>query len=57
MKRFEGKVALVTGGNSGVGLATARRLQGEGARVAIPGQSKEVLDDVVKTIGSGVVAE
>ncbi|MER8556781.1 SDR family oxidoreductase [Mesorhizobium sp. M0965] len=33
MKRFEGKVALVTGGRSGIGLATARRLTAEGARV------------------------
>jgi NAD(P)-dependent dehydrogenase (short-subunit alcohol dehydrogenase family) len=56
MKRLEGKVAVVTGGNSGIGLATAKRLQEEGARVAISGRSKETLNDAVKTIGNGVVA-
>jgi NAD(P)-dependent dehydrogenase (short-subunit alcohol dehydrogenase family) len=56
MKRFEGKVALVTGGNSGIGLATAKRLQEEGAKVAISGRSKQTLDEAVKTLGNGVVA-
>ncbi len=56
MKRLEGKVAVVTGGNSGIGLATAKRLQEEGARVAISGRSQKTLDEAVKTIGNGVVA-
>jgi NAD(P)-dependent dehydrogenase (short-subunit alcohol dehydrogenase family) len=56
MKRLEGKVAVVTGGNSGIGLAAAKRLQEEGAKVAILGRSKKTLDDAVKTIGNGVVA-
>ena len=56
MRRLEGKVAVVTGGNSGIGLATAKRLQQEGARVAISGRSKETLDEAVRTIGNGVVA-
>jgi NAD(P)-dependent dehydrogenase (short-subunit alcohol dehydrogenase family) len=49
-------VAVVTGGNSGIGLATAKRLQEEGARVAIAGRSRKTLDDAVRAIGNGVVA-
>lgn len=39
MTRFEGKTALVTGGTSGIGLATAERLRAEGARVIVTGRS------------------
>jgi NAD(P)-dependent dehydrogenase (short-subunit alcohol dehydrogenase family) len=56
MKRLEGKVAVVTGGNSGIGLAAAKRLQEEGAKVAIAGRSKKTLEEAVKTIGNGVLA-
>jgi NAD(P)-dependent dehydrogenase (short-subunit alcohol dehydrogenase family) len=56
MKRLEGKVAVITGGNSGIGLAAAKRLQEEGAKIAIFGRSRKTLDEAVKTIGNGVVA-
>ena len=56
MRRLEGKVAVVTGGNSGIGLSTAKRLQEEGAKVAISGRSKQTLDEAVRKIGNGVVA-
>jgi NAD(P)-dependent dehydrogenase (short-subunit alcohol dehydrogenase family) len=56
MNRLEGKVALVTGGNSGIGLATAKRFRDEGARVAISGRNQKTLDEAVKIIGKDVLA-
>src|SRR5258707_11664404 len=56
MKRLEGKVAVITGGNSGIGLAAAKRLREEGAKIATFGRSRKTLDEAVKTIGNGVVA-
>ena len=56
MNRFAGKVAVITGGNSGIGLATARRFFDEGAKVAISGRSQKTLDEAVKLLGSGILA-
>jgi len=56
VKRLEGKVAVVTGGNSGIGLASARRLHEEGARVVITGRDPRTLDAAVSVIGAGTVA-
>jgi len=54
--KLQGKVAVVTGGNSGIGLATAQRFHDEGARVAISGRDQKTLDEAVKQIGNDVVA-
>src|SRR5436305_11805050 len=54
MKRFEGKVVVITGGNSGIGLATAKRFSDEGAKVAISGRSQKTLDEAAKYVGNGI---
>lgn len=53
--RFDGKIALVTGGTSGMGLATAHRLRAEGATVIITGRDKTRLDAAVEQLGEGTV--
>jgi NAD(P)-dependent dehydrogenase (short-subunit alcohol dehydrogenase family) len=53
-RKLEGKVAIVTGGNSGIGLATAKRFVAEGAYVFITGRRQTELDGAVKTIGENV---
>lgn len=53
-KRLQGKVALVTGGTSGLGLATAKRFIAEGARVFITGRRKEALEEAIREIGGDV---
>lgn len=56
LSRLEGKVAVITGGNSGIGLAAAKRLKDEGARVAISGRSKKTLDEALKILGKDSLA-
>jgi NAD(P)-dependent dehydrogenase (short-subunit alcohol dehydrogenase family) len=55
-KKLEGKIALVTGGSTGIGLATAQQFVAEGAYVFITGRRQPELDAAVKTIGSNVTA-
>jgi NAD(P)-dependent dehydrogenase (short-subunit alcohol dehydrogenase family) len=55
MNELEGKIALVTGGTSGIGLATAQRFVAEGAYVFITGRRQTELDAAVKEIGKNVM--
>jgi len=54
MGKLDGKVAVITGGNSGIGLATAKRFVQEGAYVFITGRTQSKLDEAVKQVGSNV---
>ena len=54
MGKLEGKVAVITGGSSGLALATAKRFVEEGAYVFITGRRQEALDEAVKLIGRNV---
>jgi NAD(P)-dependent dehydrogenase (short-subunit alcohol dehydrogenase family) len=56
MGKLDGKVALITGGNSGIGLATAKRLVADGAHVFITGRRQSELDAAVAEIGRNVTA-
>jgi NAD(P)-dependent dehydrogenase (short-subunit alcohol dehydrogenase family) len=56
MKRFDGKTVLVTGGTAGIGLATAKRLRDEGAKVIITGSREQSIAEATHALGDGVVA-
>ena len=55
-QRFQGKIAVVTGGNSGIGLGVARAYAREGAQVAITGRNQKTLETAAKEIGDGTLA-
>lgn len=55
MQQLKNKVAVITGGNSGIGKATARLFAREGAQVVITGRRQEILDEALKEIGHGAV--
>ena len=56
MRRFEGKVAVITGGNSGIGLAAAKAFAQEGACVVITGRDEASLKRVEREMGGSVMA-
>ena len=55
MGKLSGKIAIVTGGNSGIGLATAKLFAAEGAEIIVTGRRKAELDAAVAEIGLGAV--
>jgi NAD(P)-dependent dehydrogenase (short-subunit alcohol dehydrogenase family) len=54
LKKLAGKVAVITGGTTGIGLATAKLFVSEGAYVFVTGRRQKELDEAVKEIGSNV---
>ncbi len=56
MQTLQGKVAVITGGNSGIGRATANLFARHGAKVVITGRRREALEEAVQEIGHGAVA-
>ena len=55
VKKLEGKVAVITGGSTGIGLATAKRFTSEGAHVYITGRRQSELDEAVTEIGDNAI--
>jgi NAD(P)-dependent dehydrogenase (short-subunit alcohol dehydrogenase family) len=55
MQKLQNKVAVITGGTSGIGLSTAKLFAAQGAKVAITGRNKAALDKAVQEIGSSAI--
>lgn len=60
MKKLQGKTAVITGGNSGIGLATAQEFIAQGAKVIITGRNQKSINEAIETLGAdaqGVIAD
>lgn len=60
MKKLQGKTAVITGGNSGIGLATAQEFIAQGAKVIITGRNQKSINEALETLGAdakGVIAD
>src|SRR5258708_40240341 len=58
MEKLQNKTAIVTGGNSGIGFATAKELIAQGAKVIITGRKQNLVDSAAKEIGAtGIVSD
>jgi NAD(P)-dependent dehydrogenase (short-subunit alcohol dehydrogenase family) len=55
MSKLNNKVAVITGGNSGIGYATGQELVRQNARVVITGRKKELVDEAAKNLGNGTI--
>ncbi len=55
MGKLDGKVAVITGGNSGIGLATAQEFINEGAKVAISGRNQTTIESALEQLGSNAI--
>ena len=54
--RLQDRVAVITGGNSGIGLATAREFKANGAKLVIFGRNRQTLDEAAAALGNGALA-
>jgi NAD(P)-dependent dehydrogenase (short-subunit alcohol dehydrogenase family) len=55
MNKLKNKVAVITGGNAGIGFATAKEFIAQGAKVIITGRNKELIDEAVHQLGSNAI--